>query len=201
MDYRYNIYSAPYEDIVQQKTVFSLNCNLIGRYTNIYNLLHNKKSARDEFDNIYHSRCVYCGVNFSALDYPLFEIDHFIPTNPKDNTIHNLVLSCHKCNRLKSDFFFKEMIGLCHPDTGKLFEIFTRSDDFTIQVSERFKVNTIVAEFYNKLELGSFLRQLDYLISFIFDSLKNKKHSDDVIRSLSIVKDKLREKRNYFYKE
>jgi hypothetical protein len=78
-------------------------------------------------------------------------------------------------------------------------EVFTRSNDFTIQISDGFKENELVIDFYNKLQLGSFLRQLDYLISYIFDSLKNKNHSNEVILTLNTVKEKLREKRNYFY--
>lgn len=201
MDYRCTPYCTPIKNVNYQKEFFLNDKVIIGKYTNIYNLLLKKDIARHKFDSIYESKCAYCGVNFSALEYPLFEIDHFNPSDPKDNTINNLVLSCYKCNRSKSDYFDVNFNRLFHPDFEKLSDIFERDIDFTIKIKDKYLSNLAVIDFYNRLQMGSFVRQLDYLLSYICDSINNKKHSDEVMKILLIIKDKLRFKRSILYKK
>jgi hypothetical protein len=48
-------------------------------------------------------RCVYCDIELTESGGEGFQLDHFKPTNTlKDNSPSNLVISCSKCNRLKS---------------------------------------------------------------------------------------------------
>ena len=66
-------------------------------------------SYRPALENDFLCRCAYCNLDKAAITTP-FEIDHFIPravfkdARPELETDYeNLVYSCKKCNRAKSD--------------------------------------------------------------------------------------------------
>ena len=66
------------------------------------------KSYHEEIESDCQSRCVYCDISLVEIGGEGMQLDHFKPQSiPKfvqlKNDPTNLVLSCNKCNRLKSD--------------------------------------------------------------------------------------------------
>lgn len=66
------------------------------------------------------SNCFYCGESISTSN---FQVDHFIPWSfVKNDKLWNLVPSCSKCNRNKSDLIMKEeyLLKLIERNKGEL---------------------------------------------------------------------------------
>lgn len=139
------------------------------RAKNIYNLISlNNSEYRDDFMKCYDNKCAYCGISLGIIEKNQFEIDHFIPKdlmNKNTISINNLVLSCYNCNRKKVDFMPGEKI--LHPDMLYLHDIFVRDADFYIVVSDKYKNNKNINNFYDQLKFNSDKRRIDFMIMYI----------------------------------
>lgn len=144
-------------------------------------LSRNNDKYKNEFIKAYNRKCAYCGVSSELVSRDNFEIDHFISkkyfsNKAKAGKIDNLVLACHLCNHRKGDFFIpSDKINNLHPDKCGITKCFKRDDEYYIRIAERFDDDTIKG-FYEKLDLGSELRRLDYLfmnISGLLNQIRN----------------------------
>lgn len=139
------------------------------RAKNIYNLISlNNSEYRDDFMKCYDNKCAYCGISLGIIEKNQFEIDHFIPKdlmNKNTISINNLVLSCYNCNRKKVDFMPGE--NILHPDMLYLHDIFVRDADFYIVVSDKYKNNKNINNFYDQLKFNSDKRRIDFMIMYI----------------------------------
>lgn len=145
---------------------------------NIYNYISdNKSDYKKDFMKIYKYKCAYCGCNFKVLTrIDQFEIDHFICKsffqlnthfiyNNDFNNINNLILSCKNCNRNKHDIIINnENFYLLHPDEDNIQNVFKRDENFYIVISDKYKKNDMINEFYHKLKLDGEDKRLDFLI-------------------------------------
>ena len=163
----------------------------------IYSIVSKRSEVyRKIFMKIYGERCCYCGVSIDVITNRNFQIDHFIheksklfeqdnrlcKTHPGD--IRNIVLACSRCNSKKSDFQFSNNrmhLYPFHPDKN-IDKFFTRSDDYRICIVEDYKQKKEIKDFYDKLDLGNYIHQLDFLIMQL-ENLK-KTYPDDNIRNI-----------------
>lgn len=153
----------------------------------MYNQIHEREGEYiREFYEIYNKKCSYCGAKLGLLPIECFEIDHFIneasfsdDTNGRAEAgkIENLVLSCTSCNRKKKnleiDLSCRELLNV---DNGNIATVFVRSEEYYININEKFKDNIFINRFYNELHLGYETRRLDYL-ALLLDE-RRKRESD-----------------------
>jgi 5-methylcytosine-specific restriction endonuclease McrA len=175
---------------------------------NAYNKLDGSNKLYDnyrkEFYTIYNNKCAYCGVSTQVISHDLYQIDHFVcqSKNKKDkeiNCITNLVLSCSKCNQKKRDFQIKdEYRQILHPDKAEINNVFLRDDKYYIVISDKYKTDNVVKEFYDKLKLGSQIKRLDFLLMNMQDLLKEIKDGNDY-NILNKAINGLQQKRNNFW--
>jgi 5-methylcytosine-specific restriction endonuclease McrA len=67
---------------------------------------HLSARAQKEIIGFQAGECVYCGTIFGKKNHPVF--DHFVCfVSSGDNSIHNFVASCGKCNSIKGSLIFK----------------------------------------------------------------------------------------------
>lgn len=90
----------------------------------------------------FSGHCCYCNMSEKTLDVASFQIDHFIPENAfkgkRDelrNKYDNLMLSCPKCNRAKSDQYTGDLTSpaiendyFYNPDVVDYNTIFYRNE-------------------------------------------------------------------------
>ncbi len=138
---------------------------------NIYRKVNNKKlSFFNSFADIYNKKCAYCGVSSDINDLKQFEIDHFIcrAKSEDDNIagkITNLRFSCFFCNRKKGSFFIdEEHQSLLDPDDNLIAQVFERTSDYQITISDDYKDDPFIKGFYSKLAFNNQLRRLDFLL-------------------------------------
>ena len=141
------------------------------RQTNMYLKVQDKKlSFFNCFADIYNKKCAYCGVSSDIYDLKRFEIDHFIckAKSEDDNVagkITNLRFSCSFCNRKKGGFFIDtEHQSLLDPDDNLISQVFKRTSDYQITISDDYKDDPFIKEFYSKLAFNNQLRRLDFLL-------------------------------------
>ena len=173
------------------------------RAKNIYSLISlNNSEYRNDFMKCYDNKCAYCGISRRIIDENQFEIDHFIPKNLKNentNSINNLVLSCYNCNRKKGDFMPDE--NILHPDKLSLQDIFVRDDDFYIAISDKYKNNKNIKNFYNQLKFNSDKRRIDFILMYmnelitVLETQRKFKKNNEILDKLRAISDSLREKR------
>lgn len=84
---------------------------------------------RCELWKAHDKKCTYCGVNLKELSN--MRIDHVVPKSKVlDNSIDNLVSSCHRCNSIKNKHdigYFRfclavansELFGIIQPNVAK----------------------------------------------------------------------------------
>ncbi|MDE8326587.1 HNH endonuclease signature motif containing protein [Erysipelothrix rhusiopathiae] len=154
-----------------------------------YQKIRNKNSSYyKEFIEIYNQKCGYCGINIEIESNSSFQIDHFVNRGREESTefndfdnINNLVFCCRKCNTRKSGFdVIKEgeiSSDLIFPDKESIKFVFYRNESYKIEISENYKSNILVNEFYDKLSLGDYSRRLDYLLLNLYDFIS--KNSDN----------------------
>lgn len=177
----------------------------------VYNTIMNRNNKYNRiFREIYHERCAYCGISTQVIDSSRYEVDHVIPasvlkretneyTKEEINGINNLVCSCQMCNRGKQAFYCdKDNLDLLHPDNNRLPEIFKRSEDYYIIISEEYQENETIHEFYNRLKFSNQLRRLDFLLMEMKDFC-NKYQDEPIIDDVQrlILKVESRRRRNY----
>lgn len=163
------------------------------RTTNIYNCVKEKSGdMNDEFRELYHKSCVYCGVDNRIISKSDFEVDHFIPSTSEvfkgdKNSIENIVSSCKYCNRKKSNMEFSdESSALLHPDNNKLLELFYRNDKYYIKVSSKYVGNKEIINFYQQLMLNSEQRRLDYFLMELKDFI-SLQTNDPLVSSIKDI--------------
>lgn len=108
-------------------------------FTGSYEDYHNyKPHLLEDFSR----RCCYCNIHESTLELVPFQIDHFIPQKSfkgvRDTLLtqyDNLMLSCPKCNRAKSDQYEGDIDSpaienslFYNPDTTDYNDIFYRNE-------------------------------------------------------------------------
>ena len=168
-----------------------------------------------DFLSIYGFSCVYCGIGMLFINRTDLEIDHFIcessfikVDNGKEivdretaGNIKNLVSSCALCNKRKSNFLLsKQTAALLNIDQNFISMVFERdSKSFRILIKEEHKNNNEIVEFYNKLNLGSDLKRLEYLGLKIDNIINNKSLDSDTLSKLQAALIILIKKHNITY--
>ena len=137
----------------------------------------------------------------------LFEIDHFIneasfQVADKKNAhkIENLVPACQLCNRGKSGLTIEgDYIDVLNPESGELAKVFYRDEKYYIQVSDDYKDDEFIEEFYNALALRKESRRLDYLLLKMRGLNKTLEDGHKAKQGLTNIINELQRKRNRFY--
>ena len=133
-----------------------------------------------------------------------FEIDHFLyekasifDTKKDAGHMDNLILSCHDCNHNKSSFWIDiEWIDMLCPDGKKIKEVFIRDELYYIRINDMYNEETIIHEFYDKLQLGSELHRLDYLLMNIIGLKRLCEENKELYSGLGKIFDIIKQKRN-----
>lgn len=172
------------------------------RAKNHYLLVKNHKDPfHNRFRRVYGDKCAYCGVS-TDIDYN-FEIDHYIckssfkegDENPDD--ISNLVFSCKRCNRNKSDVvIFGQYKKWLNPDNGNIATVFYRDDEFYIRIREEYSDDTFIRKFYAQLKLGEQIKRLDYLLLLLTGMIDGDRYCTKRGKLLE-AKDLLMKRRNH----
>lgn len=157
-----------------------------------------------KFIQAYNGKCAYCGVSVDLLQKNIFEIDHFLyekaskfATKKEAGYIENLVLACHDCNHNKGSFWIEdEQYDKLHPDGEEIKDSFIRDKQYYIRMNDKFKDNRNISEFYEKLNLGSELHRLDYLLMNIIGMQRKHQDNDELYSGLGKILDIVKAKRN-----
>lgn len=164
----------------------------------------NSNEFKSKFIQAYGGKCAYCGVSVDLVQKNMFEIDHFLyaktskfATKKEAGYIENLVLACHDCNRNKGAFLIEaEQYDKLHPDGEGIKESFVRDNKYYIHISNKFKDNKNISDFYEKLKLGSELHRLDYLLMNIIGMQRKHQDNDELYAGLGKILDIMKAKRN-----
>ncbi len=209
-DYRNTKYCLTFDNIkLKKKEFLNFFKNDHPRAKNMYSYINSNNGTnwkyKLKFSECYNLKCSYCGYGGNDMFYDKwqFEIDHFIYKNSdqfsfavESGNINNLVLSCVNCNRKKSNFeiidkYYKQL----HPDID-IKNTFIRDDMFYIKISEAFEDDEYIKAFYNKLQLGSQLHRLDYLLMNLIGLQKKYEDNIDIHDKLYNIIKILKFKRN-----
>jgi len=204
-DYRSTILSVLPSDISDLKIKLHKKITEESKLKNMYSAVNDRR-FKSLYRKVYEYKCAYCGVNNYVRDHDYFEVDHYYPQNPKFgkphdkvDTLENLVLACFKCNRAKGNLTLpNSKYAQFHPDTT-IKDVFKRHKDFSIVIDASYASNEYAIKIYNKLELYSQFRRLDYLLMELNDliyRISKKREFNEVCKILFEIKDELREKRN-----
>lgn len=171
-DYRNTEYCSILQDLDSKKK--ALNDEIRKNHPTvriIYNKVkENDKCYKVKFMEIYNYKCSYCGNSIDNISSTLFEVDHYICESSFDSKeiagrIENLVLACYDCNRSKGSLLIKEgYIDTLNPDLEHIKNVFFRDDHYYIQISEKYKHDDFINQFYEKLKLGYQSRRLDFCL-------------------------------------
>lgn len=205
-DYRNTDYCPEFSDIQDRKA--KLNEVITIEHPKvkiIYNQIKNKKGEYNKtFLDIYNHKCGYCGASQKILSADLYEVDHFVCSslyagdNEQAGRIQNLIVSCRRCNRKKKDFLISGKYKcILNPDDGSISKVFFRDEGYYIRISKEYLNDDLIKAFYNKLELGSQVRRLDYLLMSM-DGLNDKIRGTEEGRILAqCIVDLLKKRNNY----
>lgn len=192
-DYRNTKYCPEFKDIAIQKQALKGIIEQKHHVQDLYNLIspNDGTTYKAEFMRIYNCKCCYCGVQLPVIPKQLFEVDHFrhkkhkaFSSEADAGTMDNLVLSCRKCNRSKSELLIDDSdYAKLYPDDGSITTAFIREDNYYITVAPEMKKDEKVQAFYLKLKLYEEVRRLDYLLMNI-RGLKEKTSDNPRIQSL-----------------
>ena len=172
--------------------------NLLKKHPKVedhYRLIRECYKYKAEFaSKVYDNKCAYCGVSTEIDPLSSYQIDHIIAKSLTEdvnvNHINNLALSCAWCNSRKKNIDIRNAFFL-NPDSPLFKNVFVRDRGFYIQISDEYKHNATVENFYKKIQYTNQKRRLDYLLMTISD-LSCKVENDKLI----VVFDKLRKWRN-----
>nr|WP_295257127.1 HNH endonuclease [uncultured Blautia sp.] len=164
----------------------------------------NSKKYKREFLKIYNGKCAYCGASIDLMQKTEFEIDHFLyekapkfATKKDAGYVENLILACHDCNHNKSAFWInEEEYEELYPDGDKIKEVFIRDEQYYICINDKYRENTTIKEFYDKLRLSSELHRLDYLLMNIIGLQRLCEKNTELYSGLGRIMDIIRKKRN-----
>lgn len=202
-DYRNTPYCEVLVDVRLKKSKLSNDILLESPRTKIMHnrVKENRSSYKTKFMEIYNFKCSYCGNSIDNLSLYLFEIDHYIyessfESKEEAGRMINLVLACYDCNRSKNSFLIKEdYLKILNPDLDDIKNVFVRDTLFYIQISEEYKEDEYIKDFYNKLKLGYQSRRLDYLLLNL-NALCKSLDEIPQMSKLNIILRELRMKRN-----
>lgn len=202
-DYRNTEYCSSLKDIDKKKKELNTEiCKEHPRAKIIYNQIKDAdKKYKAKFMKIYNYKCGYCGNSIWNLSKTLFEVDHYIcassfVTKEEAGKIENLVLSCYDCNRAKSKFPIEhKYIDKVNPDLEEITKVFIRDDMYYIKISQIYKNDRFIRDFYKQLRLGYETRRLDFLLMNL-QGLCHRLGDRPEANKLSIVLNKLQQKRN-----
>ena len=174
------------------------------KYTNYTNY---KAYLRKDFSN----RCAYCNLHDEAITTP-FEIDHYIPktafesSRPELKTDYdNLVYSCKKCNRAKSNKFEGDINQtpldnnlFYNPSVVDYNTIFFRDEYGFISSADTKGKNMIkLLRLHRPIHnLAWFCERLAVAIDKLQNRLEKEEQTSDLYRQLADLKNKLL---NYYY--
>lgn len=206
-DYRNTNYCPNYEKLGEKKRVV---VEMVKKDHPRARDIHSYISKNDgkyklPFCQAYNLKCAYCGVSFAILPKEMFEIDHFIyekssrfgGSKANAGYIENLLLACHSCNHKKSSFEIKEDdVPFLHPDGNAIVHTFYRDEKYYIRISDDFKNNKTVSDFYEQVRLGKELNRLDYLLMNMIGMLETLSDDSPMYINLSRSVELLRRKRN-----
>ncbi len=203
-DYRNTEYCVSRNNIIKEKR--GLEEKIIRehpRTRNMYNQINKKNAEYNKlFREVYHNKCVYCGITTDVISSELFEIDHFVCETAFNGDlqsageISNLVLSCKKCNRAKSDYMWDSNYSSCfNVDDGSITELFFRDLDYSIKVEERYSRDSIITEFHQRLKFGEEVRRLDFLLMNMYGFLREHE-GESMVEKIAECIILLQQKRN-----
>lgn len=212
-DYRLPTASTDFDNLQKKKKelVEHLSSSNHSRAVDHYSLYGKEKGLKQKFFDTYKKRCSYCGTSAGLFGVENLEIDHFVCKADSDatqevfgfglNHTYNLVSSCPQCNRSKSDLSIPEQYrDIVNPDQDTIKVVFQRDENFKIQIAPEYKSDEFVNKLYQKLQLNSYIHQLDYLISEIEELAKKEEAPETVKDKLYKASLFLRTKRNCTYK-
>lgn len=202
-DYRNTKYCASLEKVDEKKKVLDKKIRKEHpRAKIIYNQVKDKDGDyKKSFMEIYNFKCGYCGNSLQNISTNLFEVDHYICESSFDSKeeagkIENLVLACYDCNRPKRDLLIEDLYrDVLNPDGETIRSVFQRDDLFYIKITEEFKNDLFIKEFYSQLKLGYQTRRLDFLLMSL-RGLCAKLAGTPKADKLNEILVKLQEKRN-----
>lgn len=202
-DYRNTSYCTALQELgLKKRTLNDEICKNHPRVKIIYNQIKdNDKRYKTKFMEIYNYKCSYCGNSIDNISVNLLEVDHYIcessfDSNEKAGRIENLVLACYDCNRSKSSLLIEDgYLDILNPDLEHIKKVFCRDDFYYIQISEEYKNDEFVKQFYNKLKLGYQSRRLDFLLMNL-NGLCKKYDAKPQAAKLNAILRRLQQKRN-----
>lgn len=174
-DYRNTEYCPKLNKVEEKKRILERKIKSeFPRTKIVYNKVNNRNSIyHEKFAQIYNRKCAYCGALWGLLPVESFEIDHFLNEASFSDTTEgraeagrmiNLVWSCMSCNRGKRGLVIKPPYDeLLNMDNGNIADVFERDKDYYIQISNAYKDDEFIRQFYESLHLGYETRRLDYL--------------------------------------
>lgn len=138
-----------------------------------------------QFQQLYHKKCGYCGVPDVINTAQQYEIDHFINkeqiswNNKSVHHIDNLILCCRNCNQAKKEFQVNNVQQYVHPDKNCISAVFERGAHYEIVISDLYRGNADIINFYNKMNFGYSYRKLDFLLLNLY-YVKDKDSSGQI---------------------
>lgn len=206
-DYRNTDYCPVLEKVSEKKQQLKKEIMEESPRTQIfYNRVRDRNSDfHRRFAAIFNDKCAYCGTKWGLLPKEYFEIDHFINESSFPRTtegraeagkIENLEWSCVICNRGKSGITLVEPYDtVLNVENGNIANVFTRDEDFYIQIRDEFKNDSFINGFYDALHLNYEIRRLDYLILQL-EGMKNAEKNPGKEQKMGAVLQELLQKRN-----
>ena len=166
------------------------------RMKNFYLNIKNCKAYKKDFLSAFKYRCCYCGKDLDACDV---EIDHICsPDDGPQNNFDNLAPACNSCNGSKSnivkDALFANKI---HPVTN-IQNCFTRNSDLTVLIAPAYTSDQFVQSFYERLNLGSQIKRLDFLV-LCLDDISKRILDRDIKNEIICIKDFLSKKKRKMF--
>lgn len=216
MDYRRVDLKDAYNNVLSKKKSLLAEMTIGRKIQNHYLYIRKRSSIYNEkFLAIYNYTCVYCGANHSLISRTDWEIDHFICESSfkklkngqtvvdhcKAGNIYNLVLACSNCNNVKLGFVIDDSLQkILDIDNNGITNVFCRDENtYRIIINDNYKQNQDVVEFYKKLNLGSELKRVSYMLMKIDFLLDNSNISQPKRKILEEIYRLLLKKRNLTY--
>lgn len=176
------------------------------KMTNFYKYLREKNGQyKRRFIELYNNKCVYCGNSLDNIAIDLFEIDHFINEasfhgSNKAHEIENLVPACQLCNRGKNGLTINGIyLNVLNPENDIMPMVFYRDEKYNIKITDDYKTDKFIENFYIALQLGKESRRLDFLLLKMRGLSKNLQDGNNVKQNLINIINELQQKKNRHY--
>lgn len=173
-DYRVSEFESELSQICEKKkSVEKLIRKKHRNAKDLYRLIRdNSGEYKRPFMQVYSNRCAYCGFSTDLAPIDYFEIDHYLHKNHSQfktvadaGIINNIVLACRACNHNKLNYEIPDSIReTVFPDGEEIKSVFIRDALYNIIISDKYKDNPLINEFYYILKLGAETKRIDYAI-------------------------------------